>query len=177
MWPRLNIRLMKMNSIFSTTLLLVTVFAVTFTSCKKEQTAATSDATAAASAENNHMVVVNGSGLYSGSIKASYASSLAANYAKQYGSDNSQTQSVAFSAKDLIAFLSGLQTKYKSDIIYVNFGVYGKGALPLNSKDNGRLTVFFTGNKIPAPSANRRNDDIGDDGSMDEYLNHGSMLP
>ena len=168
---------MKKNSIFSSTLLLVTVFAVIFTSCKKEQSAATGDTNATASAENNHMVAVSGSGSYAGSIKASYASALAANYAKQYGSDNNQTQSVAFSATDLIAFLNGLKNKYKSDIIYVNFGVYGKGALPLNSKDYGRLTVFFTGNKIPAPSASRRNDDIGDDGSMDDYLNHGSMLP
>jgi len=125
------------------------------------------------------MVGVSGSGAYAGSIKPSYASALAANYIKQYGSDDNQTQSVAFSAKDLIAFLNGLQTKYKSDIIYVNFGVYGKGALPVNSKDYGRLTVFFTGNKIPAPTSSLHNNGILDnlDDVLDEFLNHGSMLP
>ncbi|HEY1018787.1 MAG TPA: hypothetical protein VGE25_07310, partial [Sediminibacterium sp.] len=78
-------------------------------------------------------------------------------------------------AKDLIAFINGLQAKYKSDVIYVNFGVYGRGALPVSSKDYGRLTVFFTGNKIPAPAITRRTDGIGD--PLDEFLNHGQLVP
>jgi len=149
------------------TIMLVTVL---FSSCQKEQAASTED-TAAAS---ERVVGVAGNGPYEGSINAGYAASLAANYAKKFGGDD-QTLRVEFKAKDLIAFINGIQAKYKSDIIYVNFGVYGKGAQPVNPKDYGRLTVFFTGNKIPAPSATRRTDGLGD--PLDEFLNHGGLVP
>lgn len=150
------------------------LFASTLVSCQKEQ-AATNDSTTNTSSENANVVGVAGSGPYAGSISISYADALAANYAKKYNDDN-RTQYVAFNAKDLVAFINNLQAKYKSDIIYVNFGVYGKGALPVNAKDYGRLTVFFTGNKIPAPSASRRTDGTTD-ATTDEFLNHGGLVP
>lgn len=150
------------------TIMLVTVL---FSSCQKEQTAATEDT----AATSERVVGVAGTGPYAGSINPGYASSLAMNYAKKYVNDDQQSLRVEFKTKDLIAFINGLQTKYNSDVVYVNFGVYGKGALPVNSKDYGRLTVFFTGNKIPAPSATRRNDGIGD--PLDEFLNHGGIYP
>lgn len=149
------------------TIMLVTVL---FSSCQKEQAAATEDT----AATSERVVGVAGNGPYEGSINAGYAASLAANYAKKFGEDD-QTLRVEFKAKDLIAFINSMQTKYKSDIVYVNFGVYGRGAQPLNPKDYGRLTVFFTGNKIPAPSSTRRNDGFGD--PMDEFLNHGGLVP
>lgn len=149
------------------TIMLVTVL---FSSCQKEQAAATEDT----AATSERVVGVAGNGPYEGSINAGYAASLAANYAKKFGGDD-QTLRVEFKAKDLIAFINGIQAKYKSDIIYVNFGVYGKGAQPVNPKDYGRLTVFFTGNKIPAPSATRRTDGLGD--PLDEFLNHGGLVP
>lgn len=150
------------------TIMLVTVL---FSSCQKEQAAATEDTTATS---DERVVGTAGSGPYAGSINAGYAASLAANYAKKFGNDD-QTLRVEFKAKDLIAFINGMQAKYKSDIVYVNFGVYGRGAQPANPKDYGRLTVFFTGNRIPAPSAARRNDGIGD--PLDEFLNHGGLVP
>ncbi len=149
------------------TIMLVTVL---FISCQKEQTPATEDT----AATSERVVGVAGTGPYEGSINAGYATSLAANYAKKFG-DDGQTLRVEFKAKDLIAFINGMQAKYKSDIVYVNFGVYGRGAQPINPKDYGRLTVFFTGNKIPAPSTTRRNDGIGD--PLDEFLNHGQIYP
>lgn len=149
------------------TIMLVTVL---FSSCQKEQTAATEDT----AATSERVVGVAGTGPYEGSINAGYAASLAANYAKKFGGDD-QTLRVEFKAKDLIAFINGMQAKYKSDIVYVNFGVYGRGAQPVNPKDYGRLTVFFTGNKIPAPAATRRTDGIGD--PLDEFLNHGQIYP
>lgn len=149
------------------TIMFVTVL---FISCQKEQAAATEDT----AATSERVVGVAGNGPYEGSINAGYAASLAANYAKKFGGDD-QTLRVEFKAKDLIAFINGIQAKYKSDIIYVNFGVYGKGAQPVNPKDYGRLTVFFTGNKIPAPSATRRTDGLGD--PLDEFLNHGGLVP
>jgi len=151
------------------TIMLVTVL---FSSCQKEQSVVTE--TPAAS-ESNNIVGVAGNGPYSGSINPSYAASLAANYAKKFG-DNNQSIRVEFKAKDLIAFINGLQAKYKSDVIYVNFGVYGKGSQAVNPKDNGRLTVFFTGNKIPAPSSRHRNDGLLGD-VLDEFLNHGGLMP
>lgn len=150
------------------TIMLVTVL---FSSCQKEQAAATEDTTATS---DERVVGTAGSGPYAGSINAGYAASLAANYAKKFGADD-QTLRVEFKAKDLIAFINGMQAKYKSDIVYVNFGVYGRGAQPANPKDYGRLTVFFTGNRIPAPSATRRTDGIGD--PLDEFLNHGQIYP
>lgn len=149
------------------TMMLVTVF---FSSCQKEQTVAETPATA----NESNIVGVAGVGPYTGSIAPSYAASLAANYAKKFG-DKDQSIRVEFKTKDLIAFINGLQAKYKSDVIYVNFGVYGKGAEPVNPKDYGRLTVFFTGNKIPAPSATRRTDGLLD--GLDEFLNHGGLVP
>ena len=69
-----------------------------------------------------------------------------------------------------------MRRKYKSDKIYVNFGMYGKGANPVNSKDWGRLTVFFTGNKTPTSSNGGRKTDGASDG-FDEFLNHGQLTP
>lgn len=140
-------------------------------SCQKEQTVATDQATPAA--ENTNIVGVAGNDLFGGSIQPTYAAALAANYAKKY-SDANQAQYVAFNAKDLIAFINNLQSKYKSDVIYVNFGVYGKDALPVSVKDYGRLTVFFTGNKIPAPSAGYQTNDAA---TSDAYMNHGEIFP
>jgi hypothetical protein len=86
---------------------------------------------------------------FAGSISTAYAAALQANFKDKYG-DNNQTYQIAFSAKDLSAFISNLQAKYKSDIIYVNFGLYGKGAPAVNWKDNGRLTVFLQGITLKA---------------------------
>lgn len=162
---------------FSNKLLLLAAVTIFTVSCQKEQVETTEPEIAAT--ENNRIVGVSGGGPYEGSIAPSYASSLAKNYQKKFGDDDDNVaERVEFKAKDLIAFINGLQAKYKSDIIYVNFGVYGKGALPVNSKDYGRLTVFFTGNKIPAPSTprKRRSDGILEE-VLDEFLNHGDLIP
>jgi hypothetical protein len=158
---------------FHTTLLLVSMVVVIFSSCQKEQAAVTPEAEVV----EGRGVAAAGVGPYSGSINSNYAQSLAANYYKKYGSDDKSSQSVAFSAKDLIAFINSLKTKYKSDIIYVNFGVYGKGAAPVSAKDYGRLTVFFTGNNMPGSTAGgRRSDGAADDlNYTDQFLNHGGL--
>ena len=165
---------MKKFSVLPGLLLTASVVVVLFISCQKEQTATPEEVVTPSSEK---VVGVAGGGSYAGSIKPSYAAALAANYMKKFGTDDDQTQSVAFSAKDLVAFINGLKAKYKSDIIYVNFGVYGRGALPVNSKDYGRLTVFFTGDKISATRGSSRTDGIEDDSVSDEFLNHGSMFP
>lgn len=169
---------MKKFSFLSAAILLSSIVVVLLISCQKEQNTVSIEPEASATEEKVNIVALSGTGPYSGSIKPSYASSLAANYTRKYGSSEGQAQYVAFSAKDLVAFINGLRTKNKSDIIYVNFGVYGRGALPVNSKDYGRLTVFFTGNKIGGLNDLKNNGIAADDVSTnDEFLNHGTLYP
>ena len=170
---------MKKFSFLSAAVLLSSIVVVLLISCQKEQSAVSNEPEMS-STEQTHIVALAGSGPYSGSINPTYAASLAANYEKKYGNNGNNddhAQYVAFSAKDLVSFINNLQTKYKSDIIYVNFGVYGKGALPLNSKDYGKLTVFFTGNKISGTNTTRSFGVDADDAANDEFLNHGGIYP
>jgi hypothetical protein len=164
---------MKKYFSFRANLVLAAVLTIGFVSCQKDQ-AGTTDNTVTNDAESR-VVGTAGTGNWAGSIPPSYAAALAANYSEKYD-DRNQPQYVVFSIKDLSEFLSNLKAKYKSELVYVNFGVYGKGAKPVNSKDWGRLTVFFTGNKIPAPSASRNTDGILN-GIEDEFLNHGDLIP
>ena len=158
---------------FDAKLAIIAIAAVLFVSCQKDQSA-TPDNTNANNTESR-VVGTAGTGTWAGSIPPSYAAALVANYNDKYD-DRNQTQYVAFSINDLSEFLNNLKAKYKSDQVYVNFGVYGKGAKPVNDKDWGRLTVFFTGNKIPAPSSSKKTDGILD-GLQDEFLNHGGLVP
>lgn len=154
----------------------VMVMMVVIAACTKEQSPVAEEQ--AVASEGTVVAKVAGSS-WEGAVPASYAAALAANYADKYDEDNA-TYQVAFKADDLVAYINNLKAKYKSDVIYVNFGVYGKNApAPVNpKKNNGRLTVFFTGNKIPAPSTGKRSDNtMSAFDAMDEFLNHGSMIP
>jgi hypothetical protein len=167
---------MKKFSFRSASSMIIVAVAL-FLSCQKEQGSVAVDPVTGATSEQV-TIGKDGSGPLAGAIQSSYAAALAENYQKRYGNDDKQSQSVAFSAKDLIKFINTLQTKYKSDIIYVNFGVYGKGAAPVNAKDYGRLTVFFTGNNMPGLSATVRRDGVGDpDTEGGQFLNHGGIAP
>jgi hypothetical protein len=166
-------KLMKKFSFISNAVLLGAVVTFLFLACQKEQNAVSDDQVT--TSENVRSVGVTGGGSFAGSIDGSYAAALQNNFAKKYDEDN-QTLKVAFSAKELLAFINSLQTKYNSDIIYVNFGVYGKGAFAPNPKDNGRLTVFFTGNNINNSSGNTRTTGM-DASSSDQRLNHGEIFP
>lgn len=158
---------MKKNLSIGSILLSVVTMMVVLSACQKEQLTVTQETTAVSSEQTK----IVGTNLLPGEVTAAYAAALASNYAKVYHKGN-QTQYVVFKADDLIAFINSLKTKGATNI-YVNFGVYGKGALAVDPKDNGRLTVFFTGNKIPAPASGPRNDASGDE----EYLNHGGLVP
>ncbi len=151
--------------------ILAAIVAIGFLGCQKAEVVA--DTTVAAS----EATVINGSstnGKFKGSINRSYADALAYNFAQKFD-DNEQTLQVAFSEAELTAFIASLKTRYKSDIIYVNFGLYGKGAAPLDSKDNGRMTVFFTGNNMPKKGGTVKGFAI--EGDADEFLNHGQIFP
>jgi len=159
---------MKKNLSIGSILLSAVMMMVVLSACQKEQLTVTQETTAVSSEQTK----IVGTNLLSGQVTAAYAAALAANYAKVYHEKGNQTQYVVFKADDLIAFINSLKTKGATDI-YVNFGVYGKGAAAVDPKDNGRLTVFFTGNKIPAPRSGPRNDASGDE----ESLNHGQLVP
>jgi hypothetical protein len=165
---------MKKFFSFPAKLAFAAILLIGFASCQKDQAATTTD-DASNSGTESRVVGTAGAGTWAGSIPPDYAAALAANYADKYD-DRNQTQYVAFSIKDLSEFLSNLKAKYKSDLVYVNFGVYGKGAKPVDGKDWGRLTVFLTGNKIPAPSSSKKTDGLIDD-LLDEFLNHGQIYP
>ena len=162
---------MKNNSFIGSVLLLSVIVACLFLACQKEQNTV-APATDGGSGERTNIIGVAGNGTFQGSIDGSYAAALKANYVEKYPGEK-QTLRVAFSVKDLAAFISLLQKKNNSDIIYVNFGVYGDGAHALHSSDDGRMTVFFTGNNISKPSGAIKTD--GSDGA--EYLNHGGLVP
>ena len=164
---------MKKFSLVISPALLVLFIAFLFMACQKEQSPVATD-----TPSGSESAIINGgasNGPFEGSINSLYAASLQNNFAKKYDDDN-QTLRVAFSAKDLLAFISSLQKKYQSDIIYVNFGVYGKGAIAPFPKDDGRMTVFFTGNNLPKSSVNAPKGN-GLDPSTDDYLNHGNIYP
>jgi hypothetical protein len=162
---------MKKNLPTGGMLLSAVMVMVIFCACQKDQSPVSQE-TAATSSEEAHIVGVSGS-LGEG-ITPSYAGSLASNYNKKYNEEGSQAQYVVFDAAVLSKFIANLQSKYGATKIFVNFGVYGKGASAPNSKDDGRLTVFFTGDKIPAPSSRRGNDAAA---TTDEFLNHGNIYP
>lgn len=162
---------MKKFEMMKRPLLIAAMVAFGFIGCQKEEVVA--DATVTP----NEATVINGTstnGRFKGSIERSYADALAYNFAEKFDNNN-QTLQVAFSEAELTAFIASLKTRFKSDIIYVNFGLYGKGAAPLDPKDNGRMTVFFTGNNMPKNGSKVKGFAI--EGDADEFLNHGQIFP
>jgi hypothetical protein len=166
---------MKKFSFLPGTLILSMALFMLLAGCAKEQTATTEDPAATSSDANNIAGVSGFNTPLPGSVDPAYAAALAANYK---AANLNTSLKVAFSTKDLIEFLKVQQGKYKSSIIYVNFGVYGQGAhSPKGNRYDGRLTVFFTGNGLPSRegSSNRDGLTLGD--PIDEFLNHGDLLP
>ncbi len=160
----------KFSNIIGTALTAVIVMVV-FAACQKDQTTVTQE-TAAVSSEQTQLIGVTGSG--GEVVSGSYAAALQSNYYRKYNDDDNKPQYVAFDAATLSAFIAKLQSS-GSTKIYVNFGVYGKGSPAPNDKDNGKLTVFFTGSKVPTPSSRYRGDGSSLDG--EDFLNHGEMFP
>jgi hypothetical protein len=159
---------MKKFSFLSSVFLLVMVIAFLFIGCQKES--AVSEEEPKVTSSENVTINNNVAGSLPGSIDRNYADALQNNFKERYSGKN-QTLKVSFSAKDLISFITNLQKSNNTDVIYVNFGVYGKGAPAPDWKNNGRMTVFFSGNSNKNSGAIKTNDI--DDGPKDAYLNHG----
>ncbi|TAH12363.1 MAG: hypothetical protein EAZ12_02530 [Sphingobacteriia bacterium] len=87
------------------------------------------------------------------------------------------SQYIAFSTKDLRNYMDLLKRKYKSDSVYVSFGVYDEKTA-VKKSDIGRVTVFFMGknkNKKTGNIKSQAANDVLDEGS--NYFNHGNIWP
>lgn len=136
--------------------------------CQKQQ-----DATVDQATDSNIIQMAAGTGKPSGDINRDDAADLAETYKK---SSNGGTEYVAFKIKDLQLFLNNIQAKYKSDEVYVNFGVYTDKTAP--SKDLiGRTTIFFSGNnKKKTLGGIVKTNDLAEL-DFSDYLNHGQVYP
>ncbi|MGL4359747.1 MAG: hypothetical protein ACRCSM_04600 [Sediminibacterium sp.] len=113
----------------------------------------------------------------SGLISQETAERMQDAFERKYSSANA-TEYVAFSIKDLDNYIQQLKSQYKSDSVYVSFGVYDEKTA-VNKKDIGRITVFFLGkNNNAVKKGDIRGQDVTlGDGSGSNYLNHGSIWP
>lgn len=152
---------------------LAATVAILFVACQKEQAPATAQTDAAAT-ESNVIVGVNG-GAIPGLISTSSADALRAAYIKLAGEKG--TQYIKFDIDDVIAYLKAMKSKYKSDAVYVNFGIYDANTVP-NGKTEyiGRQTVFFSVNNNKKSGGNIIVNGDGDDEGPNE-LNHGQIYP
>ena len=135
--------------------------------CQKEQ-----DATVQSTDEN---IIQNaaGTGKPEGSIDRDDAEDLAESFKK---SGTGGTEYVAFKIKDVQKFLNNLQAKYKSDVVYVNLGVYTEKTAPSKNLI-GRTTVFFSGNnKKKSLGGIVKTNDLAEL-DFSDYLNHGNVYP
>ena len=135
--------------------------------CQKQQ-----DATVQATDEN---IIQNaaGTGTPSGNIDRDDAEDLAETFKK---SGSGSTEYVAFKIKDLQLFLNNIQAKYKSDVVYVNLGVYTEKTAPSKNLV-GRTTVFFSGNnKKKSLGGIVKTNDLAEL-DFSDYLNHGQIYP
>lgn len=166
---------MKKFTVKSTALYLVLVVPLLLAGCQKDQSAVANESNTGSEATVINGISSNGQ-QFAGTISSSYADALQNNFKKEYR-DKNQSYQIAFNAKELTDFLLMLQTKDKSDVIYVNFGLYGNGAPAPNPKDEGRMTVFFTGNNNVKSKSNPQSNGSPSDQDGSDYLNHGQLFP
>lgn len=141
------------------TVLLLSVVTTLLVACQKEQDGVTNEVSNNSADESVTAIQVDASNI-PGIIPQNEAATLASRYA---AARVNKSTAVAFSVKDIQNYLNLLK-RNRSEKIYVNFGMY----------ENGRLTVFFSGDKRSG-SGSIRNSDIFDDAR--EFLNHGGLLP
>lgn len=137
------------------TVLLLSVVTTLLVACQKEQDGVTKET----ETEGGIAIEIDASQI-PGNITESEATKMAANYKR---AKLNKSEYVGFKVKDIENYLKVLK-RNGSDNIYVNFGMY----------DNGRLTVFFSGDK-KAKKGNKQNDDDTKGGT--DYLNHGGIYP
>lgn len=142
-------------------------------SCQKQQDAVTTDTAATDAA-----VIKNVAGeSYFGKITRAQAEEMYNAYTAKAG--KGATEYVAFSIKDLQAYLATLQAKYKSEQVYVNLAIYDEKTAPDPSLV-GRTTIFFSGNnKDKTRTGSGGNTGFGflATDAPSDYMNHGQIYP
>ncbi len=148
---------------------------LTLVSCEKAQEEAIDPTVENAVDEGNISAQAAGNTIR-GLISKEAAERMGEKFNETYKSKNT-SQYVAFSIKDMGNYLDQLKRKYKSDSVYVSFGVYDEQTA-VKKSDIGRVTVFFMGKNLKTKTGNIKSqaiDDVMDDGS--NYFNHGSIWP
>jgi hypothetical protein len=140
------------------TVLLLSVVTILLVACQKEQDGVTNEVNNKSSEESVTAIQVNASDI-PGIINRNEAADMAARYAK---SGINESIAVSFDIKDIQNYLNVLK-RDRSSKIYVNFGMY----------NNGRLTVFFSGDK-KSNNGSVRGNFAEDEG---KFLNHGGLFP
>jgi hypothetical protein len=167
---------MKKFSFLPGMLLVTSTAIVFFLACQKENAISSENIETNGSLSSEGVIGTAGTKKITGLISQEHAQEMAEEFAKKFPTAN--TLAVGYSAKDLIAYLNTLVTKYKSDSVYVTFGVYNKNTAP-NKFAIGRTTVFFMGKNMKSAMGNVRSQSIDYDGDINtsNYLNGGFLVP
>lgn len=165
-----------MKKYFTIKFLGILLLAAAVSSCQKDQGEASLTQTTSAREEGSVSGQAVAANNISGLISEESGEGLRENYHNKNARSGNETEYVAFSVKDLANYLSLIRSKYKSDSVYVSFGVYDEKTA-VNKKDVGRTTIFFMGkNNVSKAGRIRSQDDTGD-GDGSNYLNHGNIYP
>ncbi|MBL7759469.1 MAG: hypothetical protein JNK08_02110 [Sediminibacterium sp.] len=168
-----------MKKYFTMKFLGVLLIAATVSSCQKDQGENSLTQTSSAREEGSVSGQAVAANNISGLISEESGEELRENYHNKNARSGNETEYVAFSVKDLSNYLALIRSKYKSDSVYVSFGVYTEKTA-VNKKDIGRTTIFFMGkNNVSKAGKIRSQDDVLDDGTGfgSNYLNHGNIYP
>jgi hypothetical protein len=166
-----------MKKYFNNKILTLTMLAMvlTFSACQKEQEEAT-DPTVENTFDESKISGQATANNIRGLITKDAAERMAKRFNETYKTSNT-SQYVAFSTKDLGNYMDLIRKKYKSDSVYVSFGIYD-AKTAVKKSDIGRITVFFMGKNNNTKTGNIKTqaaDDQTDESS--NYFNHGSIWP
>jgi hypothetical protein len=165
---------MKKFSFLSSVFLLIVVVVFLFVGCQKETAATEEENTTIVSSDGAVVKGIEGTSIVTGLISPDHAQKMSHAFAKKY--PDVITNSVGYSTKNLIAYLTILSQKYKIDSVFVGFGLYDNETAPKRSYI-GRATIFFMGDNSTKLTSGAVGTDEADQSRSSNYLNGGTMLP